>query len=358
MNKRYTFLCIICLALFSSSLYAQEEEQDVCSQNLEEAQLRYDEGRIQDIEGLVLQCLNSGSYDKAQSVQAMRLLILSYIFTGDDGVADTTMFRLLRRSHEFTPDETLDPVEFINLHQTYRTWPIFRVGLKIGANMTTTEVFQLNTTGQPGDPGVFEYTPKQGITGGLVFEYEFAPRWNIYPEFYYSTKVLSNTEEFTTLTDGGILDVKEEIENQSWLEMPVSVQYRFIDGNIRPYVNLGGSINYLLSAQYPASQNSLVRQGNTIQNALGDVTDERNQLNFYAFLGGGVKIKISEGYLVAELRANYGLTDISTGDYGFSRSNTASDDQVPQRIAVDGFKQHFATFTLGYTLNIYKPKKL
>ena len=361
--RLYKIIFLSFLQVFILEIANAQEEQ--CSQNLEEAQLRYDEGRIQDIEGLVLRCLDNGSYDKAQSEQAMRLLILSYIFRGEDGKADTTMLRLLQRSHEFVPDEALDPVEFINLHNTYRTKPIFRVGLKAGPNMTMVEATKLFTTGQPTDPK--EYIPKQGITAGVVFEYEFAPRFTIYPELYYSSKTILNNEDFQYLTEintheTNFVDTKEEWEKQVWFEFPVSVQYRFTDSKFRPYVNAGGSVSYLNSSSYPGSQDKLIRQSITIQNALGEITAERNKLNFYAFLGAGLKYKIGEGYIVAEARANYGLTEISTGEYSFKRnpvdSNKTVDQQIPQRTVANAYKQHFAAFTLGYTMNFYKPKKL
>jgi hypothetical protein len=358
MKNIIIYITPIFLLLIQVDLYAQD---DLCSQNLEEAQLRYDEGRIQDIEGLVLRCIEGGTYDKAQSVQALRLLILSYIFRGEEGKADTTMLRLLQKQHEFVPDQALDPVEFINLHATYRTKPIFKVGIKGGINMSFVEPTKLYTTGQPGDPGEFEYSPKQGVTIGVIFEYEFAPRWNIYPEFLYSNRTFDNAEEFSALTEISTdpVDKKEETERQVWLELPISVQYRFTDGPVRPYVNLGGSLSYLNYAELPANDNQLSRQNNIIQNTLGDITDDRNQLNFYAFLGGGVKVKVSEGYIVAELRANYGLNEVSTGEFSFSPTGgQASKGQVPERIIPDAYKKHFATFTIGYTLNIYKMKKL
>lgn len=353
MKKLLPFLTLLIFSLFATNALAQEER---CTQNLEEAQLRYDEGRIQDVEPLVLNCLETNVFDKAQSVQALRLLILSAIFQHRDEQADDMMLELLKTDHEFVPDEALDPVEFINLYNSYRTKPIFRIGFKGGPNITSIQAITLYTTGQSGDPGAFEYIAKQGVTGGLVFEYEFSPRWTIYPELLYSTRTFDNVEEFGGLTDPTeVVDRKEETERQTWLELPVSVQYRLKDGNIRPYVNAGGSASYLIMAEYPASDNSLNRQKNPIENTLGEVTDERNQLNFYAFLGGGVKIKLGEGYFVAELRANYGITEVSTGEFSFSPANKG---QVPERVIPDAYKEHFATFTVGYTLNIYKPRKL
>ena len=65
--RLYKIIFLSFLQVFILEIANAQEEQ--CSQNLEEAQLRYDEGRIQDIEGLVLRCLDNGSYDKAQSEQ-------------------------------------------------------------------------------------------------------------------------------------------------------------------------------------------------------------------------------------------------------------------------------------------------
>lgn len=141
MKKHLLAFTLLIFSLFATNALAQEER---CTQNLEEAQLRYDEGRIQEVEPLVLNCLETNVFDKAQSVLALRLLILSAIFQNRDEKADGLMLELISTDHEFVPDEALDPTEFINLYNSYRTKPIFSVGIKGGQNWSFNDVQQVH----------------------------------------------------------------------------------------------------------------------------------------------------------------------------------------------------------------------
>lgn len=350
MRKLLTLPLLLCLSL---GAYAQLER---CTQNLEEAQLRYDEGRIQDIEGLLISCLDEGVYDKAQSVQAIRLMILSNIFMEEEGKADTLMLRLLQTDHEFEPDPILDPTEFINLYNTYNTDPLFNVGLKLGQNWSINDVSGFNTIGQPGSK--YEYSIINGIYASLLFEWEFKDRFYLYPEVSYSSRRYSKEAEFNGINGTPAYSSHEIQEVYTWLELPVTVQYVLMDNpKFQPYVFAGGSVSYLLASEYPGDLNSRTRLGSSeFKVTTISSTEDRNQINANATLGGGIKLKAGEGFITAEIRATYMITDLAKKENGLTPTNDA--DLVHGLWEwYDSFKQHYAAVTIGYTKNIYKPKK-
>ncbi len=351
--KKVNYYILVLLLAQGIAVIAQEER---CTQNLEEAQLRYDEGRIQDVEGLVLSCLDQGAYDKAQDVQVLRLMILSNIFMERTGRADTLMLRLLKRDHEFAPDPILDPTEFINLYNTYNSDPIFKLGIKGGQNWSFTDVTQLHTVGQEG--AVKEYKIVNGIHVGLLGEWEFKPRWILYPEIDYSLRIYRRVEDFQGLISGETYSNSDITETFTWIEVPVTVQYILVDKpNFKPYVFLGGSVSYLISSTYSGDQNFRDRQNNS-QVKLNTInsTDDRNTVNANAILGAGIKIKAPGGFFAAEVRAGYQVTQLTIDANGL---DPADPDLVHGLWEwFDSFKQHYAAVTIGYTINIYRPKKL
>jgi len=245
--KKILFLIIV----FTSHLaFGQEEEVlDVCIQNIEIAQQRYDEGRIQDIQPLLTDCLNKGSYTKAEESQVLRLLTLSYIFLEDDKNAEATMLRLIETNHEFQVNATIDPTEFINLHEQFRYKPVFNVGIRYIFNFAQPVVTDLNSSlNLNGQRPV--YAMQFGFVGfGINFEYEFAENFMLYPELNYKNMAISRTETQSGVISGTEYMTIENFEDQTWLSLPVSVKYNLHFQKfptLKAYANLGGSVDYLL----------------------------------------------------------------------------------------------------------------
>ncbi len=351
MNK-INYYIFAMLLVSGSVTFAQTER---CTQDLEEAQLRYDEGRIQDVEELVLSCLDQGIYDKAQSVQALRLMILSNIFMEQGGKADTLMLRLLKKDHEFVPDPILDPTEFINLYNSYRTDPVFNIGVKFGQNWSMTDVNNLHTVGQPGTTK--EYKIINGLHVGLLFEWEFKPRWILYPEIDYSSRIYRRLEDYSGLISGETYSNSDITETFTWIEVPVTVQFILVDKPLfKPYVFMGGSVSYLISSSYSGDLSFRDRKNNSqVKLSTVNSTEDRNRINANAIIGGGIKYKIGPGYVTAEVRVAYQITQLTIDANGLSP--TEPDLVHGLWEWYDSFNQHYAAATVGYTLNIYKPKK-
>ena len=286
-NKLLLLLLLLPLASF-----AQEEDTepvDPCVQNIEIAQQRYNEGRIQDIQQLLTDCLNSGTYDKAQKSQALRLITLAYIFLEDDEKAEETMLELLHANHEFRVDPSVDPTEFINLHEQFRYKPLFNIGVKYTFNISQPIVTQLNSSLDL-NSSLPEYQTEIGILGlGLTFEYELLDNLMLYPEIHYrAMKIHRQHTQEGPLPDPdtnqpATILTSINYENQNWLSVPVSAKYILNLKNmpvLKFYVNLGASMDILLSSEKPGDLSYLQVRNSSNIGSTHKTTNDKNRLNF------------------------------------------------------------------------------
>ncbi len=337
---------------------AQEGEGDACIQNIEIAQQRYDEGRIQDIQALLKDCLESGVYSKAQKSQVLRLLTLSYIFLEDQPMAEATMLRLLQTDHEFKVNPAIDPTEFINLHEQFRYKPLFNLGVRYIFNFAQPVVTGLNSSlnlngSRPA------YTIQFGFVGiGVNFEYAFAKNFILYPELHFKSMAINRVGKQSGAVSGTDYITVENFENQNWLSLPVSVKYNFAFKNmpnVKLYANLGGSASYLLNASKPADLATLKMPNDPEVGFTVNTTADKNRLNFGILAGGGATVKLDEGFVSFEVRYLYSLTNLTGSGQVLSPANAA---QLNTLVQDDVYRLNHVAISLGYTRYIYIPKQL
>jgi hypothetical protein len=356
---RYTYLLLF---LFISQLaMAQEPQADACVLNIETAQQKYDEGRIQDIQALLIDCLAAGNYTKAEESQALRLLTLSYIFLDDEVNAEYNMLLLLKANHEFEVNPVIDPTEFINLHDRFRTKPLFNLGLRYIVNFSQPIVTDLNSmynlSGERHD-----YSLIFSIFGiGANFEYEFAENFIIYPEIHYkSISVAYSAEQVGAInTNSDTAFFKTEyFEDQQWLTLPVSVKYNFDLKNmpaIKVYANAGVSVDLLLKAALPADGTTLNNPGGSEIGFALTTTNDHNLFNFGVFAGAGITYKLGEGFLSLEGRYQYNFTKFTKPEKVLTPENPEQTNMGAQH---DIYKLNHIGLSIGYTKYMYFPKKL
>jgi hypothetical protein len=139
--------------------------QSTCAQTLRLAQSVYEQGRLQELEGLLAGCLENGFTDE-EKVNAYKLLTLTYIYLEEPEKADRTMLSLLQTNNEFAPNDAVDPAEFVALYHTFRTWPIYRVGLKLGSIAAQPSVITADYV----NDGISEYNYGYGFKAAVAFE--------------------------------------------------------------------------------------------------------------------------------------------------------------------------------------------
>ncbi len=348
---------------------AQDTDDDVrgaCTQSLDEARTAFDEGRIHEIPGFLEDCLgrneNAGGFTDVEKTEALRLLILTHIYLEEPEDADSRMLELLKHEHEFQVNDAIDPTEFILLYNSFRTKPIFSVGFRLGATGVLVNPTAANGTFNLNSDERGKYGLKAGFPQvGMAFEFKLNHQFTLTPELLYSLQSFDKTSILPRDGNSNITSELTIVEEQTWLTLPVGVQFfpfgEFGDDltpGIRPFIQLGASVGYLLDAKTSPDESILnIDQRQNPQLPTIDLTPDREQINYSAFAGIGAKVKVGEGFALAQLRFHYGIPDM-VKEGSFYNNPTVWELQN----ANDQFKQNLVTFSLGYVLHIYSPKKL
>jgi hypothetical protein len=340
---RKTLLLMVVLLTF----HYYGKAQSTCAQTLRLAQSVYDQGRLHELPNLLAGCLQSGFTDQ-EKVSAYKLLTLTYIYLEEPEKADRAMLSLLHADNEFKVNDAVDPAEFVALYNTFRTDPTFRIGVKAGAIVSQPNVVSSEYV----NDGKSKYDYLFGFTGALSAEIPLTKKYKKFtlnPEASFQLKKFSstNTGADTSLTTTAT-------ETQTLISVPVTLQYKFFQkGNRNAYVGAGFSADYLLNVNQSllsnrGSENRPVEENSFV------IKSQRNPFNANALVAAGFKTKISKGFLVAEIRFQWGLTPLLTKKDQYENQTITMDYKYVDAI----FKLNTVSFTLGYLLNQYSPKKL
>ncbi len=344
-----TFIILI----LKISLYAQEEE---CAFVLREAQDLYNQGLIEDIPGMLQSCIQKG-FTKEERLEAYKLIILCHLFDDDQVKADEEMFRFLRRYPEYEISPT-DPVEFTYLYNSYNTKHKFTYGVFFGGSLThgisiePYSVFNLRNA----EPK-YKFIP-MGITGGARINFLLARNLELCLEGAFSNNVF--TYEPDNWPTYGLLANDKETVNR--IDVPVSVTYDFPLQKLRFFLRGGFQAGYLISVTRDLNRD--YRQEIT-DIALNEVTGPaldlkplRNDLNFWAVVGGGLKYKISRGYVIFDVRYNIGLMNyFDESQSRYTATQEAHDLSFLYWNTPGDVRLNSLVFNIGYLRSFYKPKK-
>lgn len=350
-------LLVIGFSLHAGYLFSQEDKSN-CVLQLEQAQIKYDQGRIQDVAPLVETCLANNEFDKANQTHALKLLTLSYLFLEEPDQAEETILELLKTNHELVINPAIDPSEFINLYEKFRHDPIFNIGGHFTFAFGSPIITHLNGTPNLNNDIRQSYSPLLGIRAGLNIEYKLTNKIFLLGEINYQNiefekehkqeKIISN--EF----NGGFKGAEEIVS----LEMPLLVRYHFLEKNkLKLYGAIGVAPQFLLSESYQSDATTFAIDGSGLvtSNKI-DLTNDRSRFNLSAIGVLGIKYKIDEGYLNIRLRYSQQVLNSSNPE----NSSTPTDPDLLWDLteSYDGFRMQDVGFSIGYTRNIYIPKKL
>ncbi|HCR54449.1 MAG TPA: hypothetical protein DIW27_08540, partial [Cytophagales bacterium] len=256
------FLCLL-------KGYAQTSS---CAQTLRLARSTYEQGRLHEIPSLVDGCIKNG-FTVQEKVEALKLLTQTYIYLEEPEKADESMLNLLQTDHYFEINEAIDPAEFVALYKTFRTTPIYRVGIKAGTVTCRPNVASSDFANE----GTAKYENRFAFTGGIALEIPFTKKLTLNPELYFHQKAFQNTNIVTTGTGDF-----ELVANQTmtYVSLPLAVQYHLIDHKLNPYVLGGLSVDYLVNATLNAERK---RSGfSPIEAKSYSITADREKLNLSA----------------------------------------------------------------------------
>jgi hypothetical protein len=333
--------------LFFASIVGSTAQAQLtsCAQTLRLAQSTYEQGRLHEVPGLLQNCLTNG-FSKQEKVNAYKLLTLSYLYLEEPEKANEAMLNLLRTDHYFEINTSTDPAEFVALYKTFRTKPIYRIGGKIGVNASSPNVVQ----SVEANDGKSKYKYKIGLQLHVAAEIPLTENLELGAElglmqrtFEYKNNVYFTDTTFTT----------KATEKQTWLSLPVSLQYQFNKIKFKPYIALGAEADYLMAATLTGSR---TRQGyQFVEEKSFELKPNREKLMVSGIASVGAHFAVGGGYLVTEIRFHYGLTRVNSAKTAYGVDDNLT---FAYGYADSIFKLNSLSITAGYVYNIFNPKKL
>ena len=341
--------------LFLISVGIVRAQISSCAQTLRLAQSTYEQGRLHELPTLLEACLkNTGAdgFTKDQKVRAYTLLTLAYIYLEEPEKADETMLNLLRTDSYFKPNPDVDPAEFIGLYNTFRTRPVYRFGVKFGANASQPNVSSFNPIGD----GKAKYAYKIGFSGGFVGELPVNDKLTLSAELLYLQRTFTNTS--SSFLKDTTYSASVGTESQSWLSLPIMVQYQFFKAKkmetkkILPFLEGGISTDLLLGSKMQPTQTRKRNQSIDVRSFPLDV--QRQKINVSVMLGAGLKTRLAGGYLIVDARYSYGILKNNNTATLYNNQSLLFDYKITDGI----FSLNSLYFSVGYVQNFFTPIKL
>jgi hypothetical protein len=343
----HAFLLLI---LISASAHAQLTS---CTQTLRLGRSIYDQGRLHEIPSLFEKCLASG-FSKEEKVEAYKLLCLTYIYLEEPAKADEAMLNLLRTDNYFEVKPGSDPAEFIALYKGFRNWPIYRIGAKLGVNATQPNVVSSFpvASGEGSTTSEFKYTVAFQFGASADLPTKFLERNGVKPLTFHADLLYQQKKfELTSVVDrGGFNNTLTSTETQSWIALPLSVQYMFWMKKFNPYVSIGPSVDYLLNSKVRLSR----LRANTTSVEERTIDVQREKFNVSAVASLGAKLPMGGGFLVFEISYIHGLTNVNSEENIFYNSAASLDYTYSDAV----YKLSSVSVSASYLFNKFNPKKL
>jgi hypothetical protein len=343
-------LLIIAVAMTGHSLTSLGQTGTNCAQTLRLAQSVYEQGRLHELEGLLKECLARNGFTDQEKVNAYKLLTLTYIYLEEPVKADESMLSLLRTDTEFKINDNVDPAEFVALYKTFRTDPIYRVGLKLGSIASQPTVVSADYA----NDGESEYKYNFGFVAAVTFEIPLAgklKKFTLAPELAFHIRSFTGTN----INADTVLETTTR-ETQNWLTLPVQLQYELFENEkkiTKAYVAAGISGEFLLGAS-KTLESIRGDQNSPVEEKSVDVSSQRNKFNTSILVSAGYKRKIGKGFLVAEVRYQMGLLPMLTKADTYENISLVTDYKNVDAI----YKLNCLSLSVGYVLNRYNPKKI
>ncbi len=344
MNNIIQYKFLILAFLFISLISIESNaQQNNCAFKLEEAESLYEAGIFDSIPSMLRPCIDNG-FENEELSRAYKLLILIYLFEDYQEMAELTMNKFLKKFPEYELKAN-DPVEFAYLHKSYKTIPIYSIGLIGGVNYSFVRViepYSLDNTGESSG----EYSAAGvGYQVGLQIKRYINEKIELNVDGIYTVNKFNYTAK--QLDSKIVYD-----ESQTLLSFPITGTYGFKFKNLDPYLRLGFSIDYRTKAT--ASIERSFEGGAVIREDLTgpelDIIDDRSKINFSAVIGGGIKYKTKRGYFMLDLRYNLGFLNNVNKDNRY-----ANDEKIWYYNYVDDdFTLNNLYISLGYVYSFYK----
>ncbi len=356
---------VLALLIFSFGVSVKVNAQALsCTEQLQAAQTAFDAGKIQEVDkilrikGSCFMSKDESALTPEEKFQGYRLLTLTYLQMDEIDKADDMMLLMLGANPEYQVNPAVDPTEFINLYNTWRTKPIFKGGLMGGAN---TAFFQ-NTTRWDVFDEPNHLTPTLGSQFGGVMEFDITDIINkestekdkflITTELFFSSKKLTRTkgDEFTFMEDQTI------VFTHSSLDLRALFNYNLVKKpGFQLFATLGGSMDWLLINDVQAVAGSVEASGGeTVESTKKDIGIMYKNFSGAVLGGSSLRIKVGRPWLVLDIRYHYYFTDpfIPENRFSMPEINIDNGGMIPS----SGYLSYYSA-NLGVLVPVFKHVK-
>ncbi len=325
-------------------------QSNSCEEQLNSAQAEFDAGRFYGIPAMLAPCIDKG-FSREQRQRAFLLLTQAYLLLDDPIGADNSYLEVLRANPEFLADTARDQIDVVYLSKRFTAAPIFSLFGRIGGNLSPVEVIDvINASGEPNVKN--DYKAKVGWQFGAGADWHINERIAVSAELNY---MFTSYEKTQTRFNR---DIERFKDNQNTLSIPIAVKYTiFTREEIRPYIFAGYAFNFLFSDR---GQIQIIKADDGRDGILEesspriDFSDYRRKLNRAFFIGGGVKYKFGINFLFAEMRYNFGLTNVVSNSSTYDQDGPATEYGHVD----DFFRLDNLSISVGYVKPLYKPRKV
>lgn len=346
MFKKIIFFSLLFCAV-GFSIMAQGQ----ATRALNLAEDDFENGRLDDIPSSLepyFKSQKTGGFSKEEKIRAHRLITLVHMYSDNEPAAEDAFVELLKADPEHPPAAS-DPKEFHFLHEKFNTDPIFRIGFKVGVIRTEASPFTGFGSANDNAGSSKTYTPKIGFGLEANFEYQLPYNLELVSGVGFSSEnfeVVDNIISTSTIT-------YTLTETQTWIKLPAMVRYNMkLSKGLTPYVYGGYSLGYLLGSTVSGDRSE--GQALTISGVDLLSDDLRNELNHSLMGGIGIKFASKTNFFVFESRYTRGITNIVNSGNRFANQNLL----FGAGYVDDNFSENSISFSFGYIMSFYKPKKL
>lgn len=340
------FILNMC-AFVGASVYGQ-----ACTETLNSARDSFNAGHLYEIPALLKPCLDGG-FNREQKIEAYWLLTRTYLFIDDPISAEDSYLKLLKQDPEYVIDPERDPVDMVYLSKKFKTTPIFVIYGKVGSNLTSVSVitnYGVDNTSASNE----SYKSRLGFQFGGGGEVNVNDRISLGLELnFYGRSYSYNNLLFNS-------DTQTLEENQTGLDLPLFVKYRWDFVKIRPYVYAGYGFSYLLGAK--ATAKVIDRVGSGVEDLTEipvtgppvNLRSIRKSFTHFAHVGAGVNYRLGYNYLVLDVRYMAGFSNITNEEEQYANPTLlykygyVDDDKRLNNLSV----------SVGFVKPLYKARKI
>lgn len=321
--------------------------QDDCVTNLQLAERAYESGLIEDIPDLLEKCLKRNQFTQEDRQEAYKLLILSYLFEDERKNAENYLLDFLKDFPSYEIGSS-DPVEFVNLYNSFRTKPIFSIVPFVGLNASIVDV-TADYGIQNLNNEIANYTP-----GGVGTQIGVMYNRILYKFVSVNTGMFIKSSKYKYYLEPTSFNELSFTEERNSFTFPAMITLNYQYRSYRFAIHGGGHFELINNASATMVRRYTDNSQNDIIGSGISLIEQRNRINYGWLAGVGVDYRIKRGYLTANV-FYYRSAKNAVKD-----SERYSNDELMYKYYYidDQFKINNIYLSFGIIYPFYKPTKL